>query len=189
MARTKNSINYQFREGQFFGKWVVVDPTLDKSNNIRVKCMCTCGLTKNVLAYKLVRHQTTGCFKCTNVGQNNWRWKGYEDISGTYLQSMKDDAAARGLKFDINLKYLWNLYEKQERKCSLSGIPIEFGTHNKARKMSIIRTASLDRIDSSKGYVKGNLQWVHKDINMMKNHYNQKYFIEICKKVATNANC
>jgi len=55
--------------------------------------------------------------------------------------------------------------------------------------MSIIRTASLDRIDSSKGYVKGNLQWVHKDINMMKNHYNQKYFIEICKKVATNANC
>ena len=37
---------------------------------------------------------------------------------------------------------------------------------------------SLDRIDSSKGYEENNVQWVHKDINLMKNKYDNKYFIE-----------
>ena len=32
-------------------------------------------------------------------------------------------------------------------------------------------TASLDRIDSTKGYVRGNIQWVHKDINWFKRDY------------------
>lgn len=47
----------------------------------------------------------------------------------------------------------------------------------------------LDRIDSSKGYIEGNVQWVHKDVNMMKQNYSQKYFIEMCKKIyETNKN-
>jgi archaellum component FlaC len=42
-------------------------------------------------------------------------------------------------------------------------------------------TASLDRVDSAKGYIKGNVQWVHKDINMMKQQYSQEYFIQMCR--------
>jgi len=45
-------------------------------------------------------------------------------------------------------------------------------------------TASVDRIDSNKGYIKGNVQFVHKDINLMKNVLNIEYFIEMCKKIA-----
>ena len=45
-------------------------------------------------------------------------------------------------------------------------------------------TASLDRIDSSKGYVEGNVQWVHKMINMSKQQYSQEEFIDMCKAVA-----
>ena len=48
-------------------------------------------------------------------------------------------------------------------------------------------TASLDRIDSSKGYVIGNVQWVHKDINIMKNKFDNQYFIDMCKKIASGA--
>ena len=47
---------------------------------------------------------------------------------------------------------------------------------------------SLDRIDSNNGYVEGNVQWVHKDVNMMKKDYNQEYFINICKLI-TNGAC
>ena len=42
-------------------------------------------------------------------------------------------------------------------------------------------TASLDRIDSSKPYIKGNMQWLHKDVNIMKNAYNINYFINMCR--------
>jgi hypothetical protein len=45
-------------------------------------------------------------------------------------------------------------------------------------------TASLDRIDSSKGYIEGNLQWVHKDVNIMKMDLSQVEFIDYCVKVA-----
>lgn len=46
------------------------------------------------------------------------------------------------------------------------------------------RTASLDRIDSTRGYVVGNLQWIHKDLNLMKNTLPTSLFIEWCKKVS-----
>ena len=45
-------------------------------------------------------------------------------------------------------------------------------------------TASLDRIDSNKGYVEGNVQWVHVDVNYMKLDYDQDYYINICRLIA-----
>jgi len=47
-------------------------------------------------------------------------------------------------------------------------------------------TASLDRIDSKLDYRKTNVQWVHKDINMMKRVLKQDYFIKLCTDVADN---
>ena len=44
-------------------------------------------------------------------------------------------------------------------------------------------TASLDRIDSSKGYTKSNIQWVHKDINKMKSDFSMLRFLELCYAV------
>jgi hypothetical protein len=41
-------------------------------------------------------------------------------------------------------------------------------------------------IDSSKGYIEGNIQWVHKDINNMKWDFTQEEFINYCKLVANN---
>jgi len=43
---------------------------------------------------------------------------------------------------------------------------------------------SLDRIDNNKGYIKRNIQLVHKDVNFMKYVHVQKYFIKMCKLVA-----
>lgn len=47
-------------------------------------------------------------------------------------------------------------------------------------------TASLDRIDSSKDYTIGNVQWIHKSINLMKNVIPQDIFVEWCVKIANN---
>jgi hypothetical protein len=62
-------------------------------------------------------------------------------------------------------------------------LPLSFGNKAKDHKN---RTASLDRIDSSKGYTKNNIQWIYKPINSMKRDYTQERFIELCKLVAKN---
>lgn len=63
-----------------------------------------------------------------------------------------------------------------EKKCKISGLSLEFG---KAKHGTT--TASLDRIDSSKGYIEGNVQWLHKDVNRSKFTKSDEEFIELCR--------
>jgi len=42
---------------------------------------------------------------------------------------------------------------------------------------------SIDRIDSSKGYVEGNIQLVCRAVNYAKHALSQQEFIELCKEV------
>jgi hypothetical protein len=48
-------------------------------------------------------------------------------------------------------------------------------------------TASLDRIDSSKGYSKDNVQWVHKRLNAVKQNLTPEEFLFWCIKVVEQA--
>jgi hypothetical protein len=82
----------------------------------------------------------------------------------------------------ITMEQAWQLFEKQERTCALSGILLEFPKDRNPHG----GTASLDRIDSKKDYTADNVQWVHKDINRLKNVFDQAHFINLCKAVAKN---
>lgn len=108
-------------------------------------------------------------------------YNGFRDISGSHWKSMFRSASKRNIEFSVNIEYIWDLYEKQGCKCALSGVPIKFSSLWTMRD----GTASLDRIDSSKGYIENNLQWVHKDVNHMKWDLTQADFINYCHKVAT----
>ena len=66
----------------------------------------------------------------------------------------------------------------------MSGIEITIEKSLNRKKGCSNLTASLDRIDSSLGYVKNNVQWVHKDINKMKQELNENYFKNLCKIIA-----
>ena len=72
------------------------------------------------------------------------------------------------------------LFESQNRKCVYTKYDLYFGNNR------IRGTASLDRIDSSKGYVDGNVQWVHKDVNTIKWDLSHDKFLEICKLITEN---
>ena len=56
-------------------------------------------------------------------------------------------------------------------------------SHDKKYVTYETQTASVDRVDNTKGYVTTNIQWVHKDINYMKQEYPQDYFKQLCKLV------
>ncbi len=121
----------------------------------------------------------------SRTGIKNPRYNGHGDIIGTKWAGIKNGALSRGLEFNISIEFAWNLFLKQNRLCALSGIPLVFATSVKEHIESIC-TASLDRIDSSIGYIENNVQWVHKDINNMKWTLSQDRFIELCKKVSEN---
>lgn len=74
---------------------------------------------------------------------------------------------SNGRETTITLEELADIWAIQEGKCIYTGIPLTIPRHDS--KNDHITTASLDRIDSSKGYVSGNCQFVSISINYMKN--------------------
>jgi hypothetical protein len=169
---------------QRFGKYVVVRK-LDIPGNAKGaiwQVRCDCGNVRELLSNLLRSGQVQSCGKC----EEHYAWKGVGELSGSYFTTLKRGADKREIYFNITKEYLWNLYLKQNRKCALSGLEIFF-TRDRSSQRSCAQTASLDRIDSSKGYIEGNVQWVHKAINLMKWHLKQHHFIELCKHVAKHA--
>lgn len=149
---------------------------------------CHCGNIFRLNTYEIFKSNQKSCgciFKSKDYKLSHPNRKGYKDISGIIWSKIKRDAKARGIQFDLNIEDLWGLLESQNRKCKLSGISIGFGLEDgvNAKKNT---TASLDRIDSKKGYTIDNVQWVHKRINMMKQSLSDDDFIFFCKAVANN---
>lgn len=108
--------------------------------------------------------------------EENPRWTGFGEISGGLWGSIERSASQRGLKFDISIQDVWDLYLLQEGKCALSGLDLCLPQSDEER-ITGFTTASLDRIDSTKGYSKDNIQWVHKFINRMKSNYTEEEFL------------
>jgi hypothetical protein len=101
----------------------------------------------------------------------NSNWKGFGDLSGDHWRRIQHGANSRNLELDITIEDAWNKYLQQNGRCAISGIDItlrgqEIGISSKA--VHDKTTASLDRIDSNKGYTLDNIQWIHKDLNQMK---------------------
>jgi hypothetical protein len=112
------------------------------------------------------------------AGKGSYLWKGTGEISGRLLTQIRNSAKIRDIPHNVSDKYLWNLFLKQNRKCALTGIELIFDSSHHDKN-----TASLDRIDSSKGYIKDNVMWVHKDVNLMKHVFDLDYFIGLCGKI------
>ena len=152
------------------------------------KWLCDCGkyhITPiwNVLPTKKGQNtKSCGCQRYPK-GNKNKCWSGVGELSGQFWYNLKYHAKARKLNVGITIQDAWNLFVKQNRKCALTGEILTFDSKNGSHDGS----ASLDRINNNIGYIEGNIQWVHKDINLMKLTHNTDYFVELCKKVAAHA--
>lgn len=139
------------------------------SGDINRNTSCGCGRWNTNKLSKHPHHQK---------GKNSPYWTGHGEISGYRFASIKQSATKRGIEFSLTIEEIWNLYLQQNKRCALTGLEIAFG--EKARDLA---TASLDRIDSSRGYEKDNIQWVHKKINTMKMDLDLQEFMNYCKLI------
>ena len=105
-----------------------------------------CPICQKELAYREVsernrKHKNNvPCRSCSNSlrGLNNY----YEDIPVAWFNGKLRRAKQRDYEFTITIDYIWDIYIAQDKVCALSGVPICFKD-----------SASLDRVDNSKGYV------------------------------------
>lgn len=148
------------------------------------ECDCECGNKITVRAYHLRSGAVRSCGCRRREMTRKARWKGRGLLSGAFWAKIKKGAETRDIVFEIDIDYAWSLFEQQEQSCAISGLPLKMNYRGSGDGSDDENTASLDRKDSSLGYVEGNVQWVHKHINWMKNKFGQDYFIEMCRIIA-----
>lgn len=99
------------------------------------------------------------------------------ELTLTRYHKLQKSADRRNLPFEVSMEYLWKLFESQEHICAITGDLIKH-----------LKTASLDRIDSNKGYVEGNVQWVTYQANVSKHKMSMEQLYDFCRKVLSHAN-
>jgi Zn ribbon nucleic-acid-binding protein len=107
--------------------------------------------------------------------ENNPAWCGYHDVPGKVHSKLRREAIKRNIDFELTIQEISDQYEAQNKLCAFTGIPLAFGDG-----------ASVDRIDSNRGYNPDNIQIVHKALNMMKKDMTNESFIAWCKLVANH---
>lgn len=147
-------------------------------------CLCSCGNKVCVSRPNLITPDHTrscGCLK-NRRGPANPGWQGAGKLSGYFWACIRHHAKrkSRTLPFTIIKEDAWKKFQEQRGRCALTGW--ELSIEHSSSKAST-RTASLDRVDNTKGYILGNIQWVHKDVNKMKWNLTNARFIEVCRTV------
>jgi hypothetical protein len=185
--RKKPTKHEELNVGDVVGNWEIVDTTIIRNsygnNFLLVRCAICKTTQRKIAVSKIISKTINACKKCTVTKTNHYRWNGVGNMSQSVLKSIQHNARRKNREVSVSLQYLWELYLKQDKKCALTGVYLgEYVSHYKLG--GNLPLASVDRIDSSLGYIEGNVQWVHKDINTLKTDFPQDRFIELCKMVA-----
>ena len=169
-----------YEVGQEYGLLKITSFWLEKPKNKKWRetycsCVCKCGNIVERVKGDTLRSKHKKSCGCL-LHKNGNLWQGFGDIPKTYWSWTQKNAQVRNIPFNISIEQAWEVYIRQGGKCALSGVDIGFGTKKQY-------TASLDRVDSTKRYEADNVQWVHKQVNLMKWKMPQGEFLEWCRKI------
>lgn len=113
------------------------------------------------------------CKKCVSLARGFSKNNPVGDRKRIY-NKFKKSALIRGIEWNLTEE---QMYRNYTGKCNMTGWDLTTG-YLKA-------TASLDRIDNSKGYAEDNIQWVHSMVNLAKHKHPLDSFVAMCKAVAS----
>lgn len=146
--------------------------------------ICTkCGVEKLLSEFYTREYGTRNdCKQCTGkTSAKNKIGKVplHEREINSRLKNIYTKARLRTKEFNLIDADLLDLWGKQDGRCAYTKLPL-LATANQ------FNTVSLDRVDSSKGYVVGNIQLVCSAINKMKQEYTEEMFLLFCLLVTQN---
>jgi len=185
-SRKQPSKKRQDLTGNIYGRLMVLSFYEKRGKQQYWKCKCRCG-NETIVGHTHLTRQTIRSCGCSHfyLRDKHPHWTGYKEISGSMWGQILKSARVRNLIFELTIEQIWDKFIIQDRKCALSGVELTFNDCQKVRN----GTASLDRIDSSKGYTIDNVQWVHKDVNIMKQDMKEKDFLNWCKIINERNHC
>jgi len=171
----------------------------------KVECLCECGNKKICSLKDLKRNRIIGCGCARNTPElrelareraydlqaKGILNKGGNHLSDKYtcfrvfLKRMKN--RKKGIKkCDISLQDLEEVWNNQNGLCAYTKLPLILATHSDLKKdIPKWNLASVDRIDSNKGYEKNNIQFVSRIINYAKNDMSHEEMIEFLSLIKT----
>lgn len=178
--------------GKRFHRLLVSERAPSSNSLTQWLCVCDCGSSVTVATKRLLGGHTKscGCLQREKARANQSRkgvrpsnWKGIGNMSGSHWAQICWAAKNRKLEVSITHQDCVDLFQAQDGKCALTGLPLQFSELGDATRTTTC-TASLDRIDSSRGYIPGNVQWVDKRIQRMKWDFTEEEFIRLCHTVS-----
>lgn len=175
-----------FLHGKKFNALTYVSVShIGKHSDTFCKWKCDCGKEIVARTYDVIKGRKKSC-DCYiyRRKENHHKWSGFGDVPGSYWNQLVNNARSRKIKVTMTIKEAWNQFQKQKGICALTGLHLTFPKY----AVGTDGTASLDRIDSSKGYTVDNIRWVHKMVNYIKRDLNDSEFIDWCNKVTTFRN-
>jgi hypothetical protein len=106
----------------------------------------------------------TICKPCRSSRMREVRSAGYVPYLRVLISNTKSHRKATH-EFAITPELLVELWEKQDGRCAISGVILTHHTDGSGLKEF---NASIDRIDSTQGYIPGNIQLVAYRANVLK---------------------
>lgn len=164
----------KYSPGDTFNWWVFL--RYSETDLTKAWFRCRCGFEGEYKTTCVFRGKPEKCASCRKFHGNK---KGY----ATFWSRILSNAKRRGLEVGITWEDAMAVFEKQGGKCALTGVDITL-PHSCHQAVVGLKTASLDRTDNTKGYIHGNIQWVHKKVNRMKSDFTMSEFIYFCRQVA-----
>lgn len=142
-----------------------------------VECLeCTKEYT---LSSDVIKKNIGGCVFCSRKnmpkGSDSIYYRGGKFVTARFLSNVKHGARKRNIACEVTMDELDKLWEAQDGRCVYTNRELTLSGED--------CTASLDRIDSSEGYYLGNIQFVHKTVNVMKWALPEEEFLGFIKEI------
>lgn len=93
------------------------------------------------------------------------------------------DSPSKYLETDLTIEYLSDLWKLQKGKCIYTKVNLILPSSNLYSKSNANYKASIDRVNSNVGYIKGNVQFISFSCNNLKMAFREDVILEFIKNI------
>jgi hypothetical protein len=145
-----------------------------------IKCN-SCNIEKEEIHFSIRYDRTTTgkyrktCKSCKNANQRK-NYKKYKENNPFLARHSKMKAACkqRNIQYNLDEKYLEQIWTGF---CPITGVKLIWASHHTDKNNPDL--AELDRFNPSLGYIKGNVSWISRRMNHLKNDGSIEEFTKI----------